>query len=209
MLEITGDTWDYINLRDSVCYQNLYWCQWSNGLPSETMLYMKYVMRAVPFLMSRIHSAIRENVSVHGLTWFLKLYQCYWYLLEENTMVYHRSLRALGHQQQWWCSLFLLRSYLPQKTIVMSVMYGYSPSVEHGMYKILTITRITIDTNGQTLQIPVSITIFMLRIHTATRDDVPVHDLTFQLNYGVNDNSVLINFLVYSWSMLPKKKVGF
>lgn len=83
-------------------------------------------------------------------------------------------------------------------------MYGYSPSVEHDMYKILTITRITIDTNGQTLQIPVSITIFMLRIHTATRDDVPVHDLTFQLNYVVNDNSVLINFLVYSWSMLPK-----
>lgn len=151
MSVITGDTCDHINLSDSSCHQNLYWCLWSIFLPSETMLYNKYMLPAVPHFMSRIHPANRNEVSVHSLICPLKLHQCYWYLLEANTMVYPRSLRPLAHQQPWWCPLFLLRSYLPQETMVMSLTYDCSCFVEHAMYKILTVTRIVIDINSATL----------------------------------------------------------
>lgn len=121
--------------------------------------------------MSRIHPAIRKKVSVHGLAYPLKLHQCYWYLLEANTLVYHILLQPLAHHQPWWCPLFLLRSYLPQETIVMSLMYDCSCSVEHDMYKILTATRISI--------VIIAPALWMLRIHPGSREEVSIYDLNF------------------------------
>ena len=122
--------------------------------------YVWNMLPAVRFLMSRIHPDIREEVSFHGFTCPLKLHHYLWHLLEAKTMVYTRSLLSLAHQQSWWCPLFLLRSYLPQETMAMTLMFECSPSVDHAMYKILTATRIAIDINDPTLQIPASCNYF-------------------------------------------------
>lgn len=94
----------------------------------EAMLHMKYVLQDLSLhmkcVLSRIHPAIRKEVSVHGLIWPLKLHQCYRYLLEENPMVYPiSSLWPLPtskhddahyfywgptcHRKLWWWSLYM------------------------------------------------------------------------------------------------------
>lgn len=146
-----------VNITNSKCHQKLCWCPSSMITLASMLNAIVHVGSEetdnvkVPHFMSRIHPANRNEVSVHSLICPLKLHQCYWYLLEANTMVYPRSLRPLAHQQPWWCPLFLLRSYLPQETMVMSLTYDCSCSVKHAMYKILSATRIVIDINSATL----------------------------------------------------------
>ena len=115
---------------------------------------MKYVLPAVPFLMLRIHPAIREDVSFHGLTCPLKLYQYLWHLLEEKPWY------IADHCCLWPTSNHDGVHYSYWETMALSLMYECSPSVDHAMYKILTATRIAIDINYPSLQIPTSYNYF-------------------------------------------------
>lgn len=155
---ITGDTWDYINLTHSNCHQNLYWCEWSIFLLSETTLYVKYVLLAVPFLISGFHPAIREE----DYSMELSCKTASMSLIHPGSK--HHSVSKIPHSLN--PPAYIMVSVIPtevlpaQKTMVMSTMYECNPSVDHDTYKILTATIMVIDINDATLQIPANCNYF-------------------------------------------------
>ena len=113
------------------CLLYLSWC-WGSILPLEKM-FLSMVWPVLWNCISISDTSWKQN------PWYILDYWCLWMTSSHDSIHY-----------------IYLRSYLPQETMAMSLMYECSPSVDHDIYKILTATRIAIDINYPSLQIPTS-----------------------------------------------------
>lgn len=91
-------TWDHINMNESNCHWNLYWCEWCMLLSPVRMFFMRSTLTAIIILKSMIHSDTIDMISSHGPRCPMKLPWFSWYFLAINIIIYPRFPNATGNQ---------------------------------------------------------------------------------------------------------------